>query len=170
MESKNMAHTDNPNNFNKLIQEWDAFLRTSSLETLIEECEPIVTANGLIYELPNYLQRKDESFAIVDMRHISASEPHYHVETEVYFVLQGGGVIVVGGQEQTIVADDIVVIPSNLAHFVIPNNECVIAIVNTPPFNPDHYKVVTKTDPHVCFDQEQFLKLKHKQSIKETHE
>ena len=170
MESKNMAHTDNADNLGGLIQAWDAFLKVSSWEKLIEGYQPITSECGLIYELPNYLERPNESFAIADMRSLEFTEPHYHVETDVYFMLQGGGVFVVGGQEQTVVAGDVIIIPSNIAHFVIPNNQCVIAVINTPPFNPESYKIITQTDSHVCFDHQQFLKLKHKLSIKEAHE
>jgi len=161
-ESEKMFHKDNNNNFSELTQAWDTFFKVSHWGKLIEGCEPIESGCGLIYELPNYLQRQNEDLAIADMRHIEFSEPHYHIETEVYFVLQGGGIIVVGGQEQVIASGDAIVIPSSIAHFVIPNNECVIAVVNTPPFNRDNYKVVTETNADVCFDRGQFLALQTK--------
>lgn len=142
----------------ELVSAWDTFFKSSHWESLVEGYEPIESTCGRIYELPNYLNRVNENLAIVDMRHIPFSEPHYHVETEVYFMLQGSGVIVVGYEQQDVKQGDTIVIPSNIAHFVIPDNECVIAVVSTPPFNPDHYKIVTENDDLVKFDKTQFLK------------
>lgn len=143
----------------ELIAAWDNFLKASDWQELIKDCEPKISGCGLVYELPNYLQRPNESFAIADMRQLSVSEPHYHPETEVYFILQGGGIIVIGGKERSIAAGDTIAIPSNLAHFVIPDKECIIAIVNTPPFNINNYKVVTESNLAVGFDYRQFLTL-----------
>ena len=52
---------------------------------------PKPTGCGPVYELKNPIERPNESFAIADMREIQVAEPHYHPETEIYFVLEGRG-------------------------------------------------------------------------------
>lgn len=116
---------------------------------------------GVIYELPNFLHRADESFAIADMRQIAFSEPHYHPRghVEIYFVIQGNALVVVGGKEHYVSAGDVIIIPSEYAHFVIPDNQFVIGVVNTPPFKSENYRVITETNPAFGFDLEQFRRL-----------
>ena len=147
-----------------LINAWGSFLASAHWPVLIKEVAPRIGCNGAVYELPNYLNRPDESFAIVDMRCLGISEPHYHVEVEVYFILQGACIVILGGTEHSLFAGDHLVIPSNIAHFVVPEPDCVLAAINTPPFNMDHYIVVNKTDPAVKFDYDQFIRLKSKQA------
>jgi mannose-6-phosphate isomerase-like protein (cupin superfamily) len=103
--------------------------------------------------------RPDESFAIADMRSIPFAEPHYHQEEEIYFVLHGTGLIVIGGKEEQLKKGSVVVIPSNIAHFTIPHEDLVLAVVNTPPFVAEHYTVVKNTNKRVKFDKEQFDQL-----------
>jgi len=67
--------------------------------------------------------------------------------------------VVIGGQVQEVSVRDVVIIPPEKAHFVIPDKQFVIAVVNTPPFRPENYKVITDTNESVGFDNEQFKQL-----------
>ena len=112
----------------------------------------------MVYELANPLSRTTESFAIADMSNLAFAEPHYHPETEIYFILQGSGLVVVGGQEQQVQKGSVVVIPSNIAHFTIPEKDLVMA-VNTPPFNAADYYLLAQDNAAVKFDKTQFERL-----------
>ncbi|HSW37842.1 MAG TPA: cupin domain-containing protein [Candidatus Saccharimonadales bacterium] len=141
---------------------WTAYLKTiSNWQDLVKGVEPKEGGCGLIYELPNPIDRPTESFAIADMRELKVAEPHYHPKgvIEIYFVLQGSGLVVVGGKGQKVAKGSTVVIPPNTAHFTIPSNDLVLAAINTPPFRPEDYIVVTETNPDVKFDKEQFERL-----------
>lgn len=144
-----------------LIFAWQNFLQSTPWSMLIADRVPKQSGCGLIYELPNFLNRSNESFAIADMRHISYAEPHYHPtgETEIYFVLQGTALVVVGGKELHVAPGDVVIIQPNNVHFTIPDDNFVIAAVNTPPFRPESYIVITDTDRALGFDFEQFKKM-----------
>lgn len=146
---------------NEIVNAWQNFLKSKNWKELIAGVTPKHIGCGIIYELPNFLNRAHESFAIADMREILFSEPHYHPheDIEIYFVLQGTAHIVVGKNESFVSQGDVIIIPPNTAHFTIPDNEFVIAAVNTPPFKPEHYIVITETNPLVDFDQEQFIRL-----------
>lgn len=148
----------NTNNFDKLIFSWQDFLKHNIWQKLIAGIPPKKSGCGLIYELPNFLNRPNESFAIVDMRNIKFAEPHYHPtgETEIYFVLCGTARIFVGGIENKVKSGDVIIIEPNKAHFTIPDKDFVIAAVNTPPFKPASYISLTKTDHSVGFDLEKF--------------
>jgi len=121
---------------NEIIIAWQIYLNgIDSWQNLVIGIKPKQTGCGLVYELPNPIPRENESFAIADMSNLTFAEPHYHPETEIYFILQGSGLIVIGGQEQRVQKGSIVIIPSNIAHFTIPEKDLVLAVVNTPPFN-----------------------------------
>lgn len=152
------------NEIQNIVDTWQKFLNAHNWEDLVRDHAPIFASCGTIYELPNYLNRENECFAIVDMRNISFAEPHYHPDEdiEIYFVLQGTACVVVGGFEHHVKASDVVVIPPNKAHFTIPDQDYVIACVNTPPYKPEHFIVVTESDARVAFDHEQFDRLVHR--------
>lgn len=140
-----------------LIIFWSLFFESlNSWTSLIKDTQPLSTPCGLIYELPSRPERPQESLAIADMRSLPFMQPHYHPETEVYFVLQGTGIIVIGGKQELLQPHSVSIIPSNVAHFVIPLQDLVIAVVNTPPFDRNNYKALTDDDATVCFDSNQF--------------
>lgn len=137
-------------------------LNIKNWQQLVEDVTPKQTGCGPVYELPNPIERPNENFAIADMRTIHFAEPHYHVETEIYFVLQGNGLIVIGGKEQEISKGTVVTIPSNIAHFTIPKENLVLAVINTPPFKQENYIVLQASNKKVGFDKDQLdMLLKH---------
>lgn len=152
-----------PDSIQILVAAWQDFLNTSDWQKLIRNAAPKPSGCGLVYELPNYLNRPEESFTIADMRALDFAEPHYHPTDnyEIYLVLQGEAVVVVGGEEQKVKTGDVVVIPPDTAHFTIPDKNFVIAAVNTPPFKPENYIKLTETEsnPAFRFDAEQFNRI-----------
>lgn len=148
-----------------LITAWKDFFQRNPWSELIGTKTGHASACGTIYELPNYLKRANESIAIADMRSLAFTQPHYHPEVEVYFMLQGNATVVVNGKIIYTRPGDSVVIPSQAAHFTIPDNECLIAVVSTPPFNPQHSVALSKADRSVGFDHEQFLSLTNAASL-----
>ena len=145
------------------IEAWQAFLSKpeNHWQTLIAG-QPSKNSNcGIVYELENFLQDPNEGFAIVDMCSLVSFEPHYHMhdETEIYIVLQGSACVVVGNEERQVSVGDVMATPANTAHYVIPDNQFVIAVINTPPFDPKKYVRLTQTDTSVSFDYEQFVRL-----------
>jgi mannose-6-phosphate isomerase-like protein (cupin superfamily) len=135
-----------------IIEVWQAYLKTvPSWEELIGDTKPKVSGCGLLYELPNPItNRPNESFAIADMRSLDYFEPHKHIhgETEIYFVLQGTGVVAIGDEIHRIGAGDVVATPPDSIHTLVQDN-LVLAVVNTPPFDPNNYIVVDDTNPKI---------------------
>jgi len=150
-----------------LVYAWQQFLLEHPWQELIKNRAPLKVGCGTVYELPNYLNRPNEDFAIVDMGAIIYAEPHYHPENdyEIYFVLQGTAIVVVGKVEYHVKPGDVIVIPPNKAHFTIPDAEYVIACVNTPPYNPEHYIKLTESNAAFEFDKKQFDRLKNANSV-----
>ncbi len=152
------------------INAWQTYMNTkTNWRELVGDVVPKHTGNGAIYELPNFLNRPNESFAVCDMRELLISEPHYHPDNdiEIYFVLEGSARVVVGNNEHCVNKGDVVIIPSNTAHFTIPNDEFVMGIVNTPPFKFESYIVVNQTNSDVNFDYEHFIELTMQCNAKE---
>jgi len=150
------------------IKAWQTFLSRpeNKWQRLIVD-KPSRDSNcGIVYELENFLQDPNEGFAIVDMRNLAFAEPHYHAhdESEIYIVLQGSACVVVGNQERQVSVGDVIITPANIAHYVIPDNQFVIAVINTPPFDPKKYVRLYATDSSVAFDHEQFVRLTSTQS------
>lgn len=146
----------------EVVAAWKPYLdAVEDWHQVVEGVEPKPTGCGPVYELPNPVNRPNESFAIADMRELEVTEPHYHAngETEIYVVLQGLGTIVVGMKEQRIEKGSVIVTPPDTTHFTIPDSDLVLAVINTPPFKPENYVVVSETDHKVGFDQEQFARL-----------
>lgn len=179
-ESSHTAHLEEPEKYMQVLRDflytqeiqesvsaWSEFLKNQNWEQLIVGKNPEQCGCGLVYELPNYLGRAQESFAIADMRNIAFSEPHYHSAevTEIYFILQGAGIVVVGDTEYTVKAGDVIVTPPLTTHYVIPDKECVLAVVNIPAFRIEDYHVVTETNPAVKFDKEQLVRLVDKKGL-----
>ena len=143
-----------------IVSAWTTFLEDNARETLISDTTPRETGCGLVYELGNPLKRPNESFAIADARRLERFEPHYHVnETEIYIVLSGQGTIVVGGTAQEVTAGDAVVIPPDTAHFAARYNNLVLAVINTPPFNHENTRGLTKSNPDVGYDKKLYEEL-----------
>lgn len=110
---------------------------------------------GVIYVPPDPLYRENESFAVADMSKVEFAHPHYHTETEIYFILQGKGLVVVGGKENYVEKNSIVVIPGNTAHFTIPIEELVLAVVCTPPYRGEYVLPLDQDNPLVKYNQSQ---------------
>lgn len=148
------------------IASWQKFLNHNSWQTLIQNIDSHECGCGSVYDLPNFLNREDESFAIADMRNIHYSEPHYHSAhvTEIYFVVQGSGIVVVGNDEYSFSIGDTIVTPPLTTHYVIPDKDCVLAVVNIPEFDIQDYHVVTESNDLVKFDKELFDKLTTRKS------
>jgi mannose-6-phosphate isomerase-like protein (cupin superfamily) len=144
----------------EVISAWEKYLVTvTDWQSLTKNVDAKPSGCGPIYELPNPIDRPHEDFAIADMRDLQATEPHYHEEVEIYFILQGEGLIIVGGKEQKVGKGSVIVMPSNIAHFTIPKKDLVIAVVNTPPFNASHYFPLRESNEAVKFDKDQFDRL-----------
>lgn len=143
-----------------VVGAWQDYLRNvDRWEDLVEGVTPESSGCGMIYALGNPLNRPNEDYAIADMRELKITEPHYHRGHEIYIVLEGSGKVVLGAEERGVEKGSVVVIPVNTAHYTIPGPDLVLAAINTPPFSPDDYLVVTETNPAVRFDAEQFKRL-----------
>lgn len=145
-----------------VLHAWTMYLKTvKDWQALVAGVEAKQTGCGPVYELPNPIDRPNESFAIADMRQLKIAEPHYHAggETEIYVVLQGSGTVVTGGKEERVVPGMVVVAPPDTTHFTIPEKDLVLAVINTPPFRAENVVVVHQTDRRVGFDAAQFKRL-----------
>lgn len=146
----------------ELIAFWVSFLSTHNWHDLVQNIGPRKTGCGIVYELP-LISRTGQEFAIVDMRDGAVAEPHYHIngETEIYFVVQGAATIVVGTKEYYAQKGDVIVTPPHTTHFTIPDNEFVIAVINTPSFNVENYISIYESDEAFGFDKQQYERLVH---------
>jgi mannose-6-phosphate isomerase-like protein (cupin superfamily) len=154
---------------NEVVATWTAYTDTiDSWQELVAGVAPKATGCGPVYEPGNPIDRPGESFAIADMRSLSFAEPHYHAngEVEIYIVLTGHGKVVVGGVERVLEPGSVSVTPPSTTHFTIPGENLVLAVINTPPFNPANAVSVTETDASVGFDKPQFDQL----MLSETHQ
>jgi mannose-6-phosphate isomerase-like protein (cupin superfamily) len=144
-----------------LVRIVEPFLQTFDWQAGVKNEIPISGPCGLIYEIENPFEQFDVSFAIADMRGLAFTKPHYHInsETEIYIVLQGTGLVIVGGQERCVEKGDVIVTPPGVVHFVLPKNDLVLAVVNTPPFNLENMIEVHETNNDVGFDENQFGQL-----------
>ncbi len=142
---------------NQLIQKWQQYLNTvEDWKNLVTHTTPKECGCGLVYELPHIAACSDESFAIADMSSLFISEPHYHPELEIYFILQGTGLVVVGNTEYSVEKNSVVVIDPNIAHYTVPKKNLVMAVVNMPPFNEQNYMPLLENNPHVQFSKKRF--------------
>ena len=134
---------------NEVMEVWGDYIRMiNDWESLVEGIEPKVGGCGLVYEVPNPIDRPNESFAIADMRQLELSEPHRHDndEVEIYFVIAGVGKIAVGDDIQDLTPGTAVPTPSGTVHITLPGEGLILAVVNTPPFNIDNYVPVSPAD------------------------
>jgi mannose-6-phosphate isomerase-like protein (cupin superfamily) len=143
---------------NKTIKIYQTFLANHDWQDLVQGRTPEICGCGKVYNLSNLLNRPNEDLAIADMRDLHHSEPHYHPahNFEIYLILQGSGLVIVGDQEYQAKTGDAIVIPPLKAHYVIPDHQLVIAVVNTPPFAIENYIPLIASNPTVEFDYERF--------------
>lgn len=137
----------------EVVGAWKAYLDTApDWRELVEGIEPKNGGCGLVYELPNPIDRPGESFAIADMSGLDISEPHYHAngETEIYIVLQGMGRIAVGTEFHDLAIGLTIITPPNTIHCTKPADDLVLAVINTPPFEMDNYITLSETDEAVA--------------------
>lgn len=145
-----------------IVDVWREYLKNADWESLIANKEPIETGCGPVYELPNPIERPGEGFAIVDMRNLSVTEPHYHpVGTEIIIVLQGRGVYYIGTERYALETGDAAIIPPNTAHYGVPEDNFVVAAINTPPYRPEDYVVLTESNFTVKFDIDNYNKTRN---------
>jgi mannose-6-phosphate isomerase-like protein (cupin superfamily) len=139
---------------NEVLSIWGKYVKSiENWQSLVDGVAPKQTGCGPVYELENPIpDRPNEGFAIVDMRQIDISEPHKHIngDTEIYFVIQGTGKAEVGNDLFDMQPDSVIITKPNTIHIVVPRKDLVIAAVNTPPFNPENYVVLDKTDQGVA--------------------
>lgn len=142
------------------IELWKTYAQSfDNWRSIVKNIEPKECGCGLVYELSHPLNRTSESFAIADMSNLAFSEPHYHIDTEIYIILQGTGIVVVGGQEHHVSKDSVIVTPPNTAHFTIPEKDLVMAVINIPAFKIENYVPLTADNAVVKFSQQQFERL-----------
>ncbi len=141
------------------ISLWQDYAHSQDWHTLVKDIEPKECGCGLVYELSHPLNRTSESFAIADMSNLAFSEPHYHIDTEIYIILQGTGIVVVGGKEHKVQKDSIIITPPNTAHFTIPEGNLVMAVINIPAFKIENYIPLNADNAAVKFSQQQFERL-----------
>ena len=150
-----------------VLDPWQLFFEdTPDWRALVKDIEPKRGGCGLVYELPNpLLDRQSESVAIADMSDIAYTTPHYHDngEAEIYIGLAGVGNVVIGEQAYPIERGTALVTLSGIAHYAIrdPRSSLVVAVINTPPFNPQNNIELdpTVSNPTVHFDAEQFARM-----------
>ncbi|HUD10405.1 MAG TPA: cupin domain-containing protein [Candidatus Saccharimonadales bacterium] len=149
------------NSIDEVVAAWKSYVDTlRDWQDIVKNTSPQVTGCGLVYEIPNPIQRLNESFAIADMRQLKVAEPHYHNnETEIYIVIQGEGVSVVGHNEQKIGKDSVVITPPRTTHFTVPTDGLILAVINTPPFQRENYVSISETNAELQFDKSQFTRL-----------
>lgn len=129
----------------EVVGVWQSYLDTvEDWQELVAGIEPKVGGCGRVYEVPNPIDRSNESFAIADMSDLGMSEPHMHTngEVEIYYVLQGVGKMTVGAALHDLEPGTCVVTPPDTVHIVRPGGGLVLAVVNTPPFDIENYVVV----------------------------
>lgn len=138
------------------IDDWQALV--SGIVPKDTQCGPVY---DIIPNPPELGDRPNEGFAISDMREVKVAEPHYHAngETEIYIVISGLGKTYVGGEERSLEPGAVVVTPPETTHFTIPQENMVMAVINTPPFNPNNVVEVHETNTDVGFDSEQYQRL-----------
>lgn len=146
----------------EIVKAWKNYIDSiESWESIVEGTEPKHTACGPVYEPLSPLPERTETFAISDMRDVKVAYPHYHKngETEIYLVIQGSGLTVVGGEEIHVKKGSVVITPPDTTHFTIPENDLVMAVINTPSFNATNIVEPHETDPKVKFDKSQYDRL-----------
>jgi len=155
-------------NFSEVVFFWQAYFdEHSDWGQLVKKMSAKNISFGYLYEMALPMGRSCESWAIADMSDVSYSTPHYHKETEIYFVLEGAGTVVVGGKEIQVNKGDSVLTPPNTVHFTISDGDLVLGVVNCPPFQGEI--LISETDLDLKFDKEKFKRLTDFYSTPEAH-
>lgn len=148
---------------NEVLSAWMPYIdEIGDWQKLTAGLKPKPTGCGPVYELGQPLiERAPEEFAIADMRSLTLAEPHYHPngETEIYVVLSGLGKVVVGGKEIDVEQGSVVVTPPDTTHYTIPKANLVLAVINTPSFNPANYVTISENNPKLGFYKAQLDRL-----------
>ncbi len=136
------------------VAAWEAYFAiVEDWEALVAGVEPKVGGCGRVYELPNPIDSPQESFAIADMRGMEFSEPHKHSggETEIYHIIRGVGKVGVGNEIHEARPGVTIVTPPDTVHCVYsPEQDIVLAVINTPPFNAGNYVSLDETQTAVA--------------------
>lgn len=158
----------NTTDIEEVVAAWQAYVDAiQDWQALVSGIAPKSTPCGPIYDIipnpPEMSDRTNEGFAICDMRELSIAGPHYHTngEIEIYLVISGTGTTYVAGEPQELKPGVAIVTLPETAHFTVPGKDLVLAVINTPPFNPNNVVDITESDPRVGFDKEQFESLKN---------
>lgn len=150
------------NDIDEVIKVWKSYIgQLESWQELVKNIQPKATGCGTLYDIPDPVNRPNESLAIADMRNLRFTWPHYHTkgETEIYIVISGNGEIVVGNEVLAVEKGSVVVTLPDTAHYTLPKDNLVLAVINNPPFDPSSSVDVTESDPAVSYDHDRFLKL-----------
>jgi len=129
-----------------IAAEWEAVAQREAGEPKASGCGPIYE-----FQTSPFPRRSNEDFCIADMRDLpeGVTEPHYHPQAvyEIYICLQGTGKIWVGRSNHLLRPGVAVVMRPNTAHYTVPYEGLVLGVINTPPFDPAHYKTLLDADP-----------------------
>lgn len=146
----------------EIVKVWLAYIeQIKNWQELVKNIQPKATGCGILYDIPNPINRPKESLAVADMRNLRFSWPHYHTngETEIYIVISGNGKVVVGNKVSKAEKGSVIITPPDTAHCALPEDNLVLAVVNNPTFDPSNSVDVTEDEPTVSYDHAQFLKL-----------
>ena len=163
-----------PSELHEPLGKWLRFLELIDWRNIMHKTKALSTPNGLIYELGKQLGLPG-TLALCDMSTIEYAPPHYHgePETEVYVVLEGSGTLVVGYTEYQLEKGMIIPVLPNTAHFTIPGETLILALISLPSFNLNNLIPTPElSDPAICFDYNQFLSLLEKRKknlLRENH-
>lgn len=135
------------------IEDWEAVV--DGLTAKDTQCGPVY---DVIPNPPEVGERPNEGFAIADMRGVKVAEPHYHTngETEIYIVISGLGKTIVKDQAFELEPGTVVVIPPETAYYRLPQENFVLGVVNTPPFNPANVVNLTESNNAVGIDRAKY--------------
>lgn len=150
-------HIIDPCHGQELIDAWKQFFATHNWQELIQKVAPAPSQCGIVYDLPNYLNRPNESIAVVDMRTTLYAQPHYHPDLEVYIILEGTAIIAVGSNKYHAKQGDIISVWPFSGHYIIPDQNFVLACVNVPPYTQASHIPLYASDDFLDFDYDDFL-------------
>lgn len=150
-------------NMQEIVDVWQGYVEgIEDWQKVVEGLTAKETQCGPVYDVipnpPEVGDRPNEGFAIADMRDVKVAEPHYHAngETEIYIVISGLGRTVVGDKSFDLKPGTVVVTPPETAHYTLPQEDLVLGVVNTPPFNPANVVDLSETNDKVGFDKAKY--------------
>jgi hypothetical protein len=85
---------------------------------------------------------------MTDIKEVVGAWQEYLAEVDDWQSLVAGR-IAVGSEVRSIAECDSIVTSPDTVHITLSNNQLVLAVVNTPPFNADNYVVVDQSEPVV---------------------